>query len=149
MKNSTPLIIFAFAVCTAPVAAQYVAQELPTQTGFGQALGAGGGQVIGGSGYWQGLGYDKLIDLRPPGFDTFGVLGVGGGNQVGYARVDGGIDHALVWSAPQSNTLTCTPRASSHWALLPGRPTASTKLGSVAEVRTWGALCFGRGPQSP
>jgi len=83
---------------------QYTAQILPTESGFGQANGAGGGQIVGAGFYagggpllWEGPPYDTYVNLNPPGFDGAGVLGVGGGKQVGTGRLDDR-SHAILWS---------------------------------------------------
>ncbi|MGI8924743.1 MAG: hypothetical protein ACR2HJ_12065 [Fimbriimonadales bacterium] len=95
---------FLMAICALSVSAQYTVQELPTESEFGWALGAGGGQIIGagfgageGALLWEGPPYDKYVNLHPPGFDGSAVIGVGGGKQGGYGVI-ADRRHAVIWS---------------------------------------------------
>jgi hypothetical protein len=89
--------------------AQYRVVFLPTASGEGWALGAGGGQIVGAGFFqgggpllWEGPPYDKYVRLMPPGFDSAIVRGVGGGFQVGEA-FKGGRQHALIWNGTASS----------------------------------------------
>ncbi|MBA3726209.1 MAG: PEP-CTERM sorting domain-containing protein [Armatimonadetes bacterium] len=105
MKYSKALPTFSLALLSLSAYPQYTAEILPTPNGFGEAMGAGGGQIIGagfgeggGPFLWEGPPYKKYVNLHPAEFDVSAVIGVGGGKQVGYARVQGDRDHALMWS---------------------------------------------------
>lgn len=83
--------------------AQYFAEILPTPSGTGRAVAAGGGQMVGvafGSGggpaLWDGPNHSYQV-LNTNGFIGAEVNGVGGGKQVGYG-IAGGHEHALLWS---------------------------------------------------
>jgi len=102
------ITVFIFAAYGA-ASAQYTVQLLPTPNGGGRAIGAGSGQVIGsafgtggGPALWTAPGY-SYTNMMPNAFNAGELLGVGGGKQAGYARVTGGIDHALAWSGSANN----------------------------------------------
>ena len=84
--------------------AQYTVEILPTPNGGGRVAGAGGGQIVGsafgssgGPALWNAPAY-SYTNMMPSAFNAAELLGVGGGKQVGYARVTDGRDHALIWS---------------------------------------------------
>jgi hypothetical protein len=95
-------LLFA-AVCSCATA-QYKVIFLPTASGEGWALGAGGGQIVGtgffqGGGplLWEGPNYDSYVRLTPPSFDGAEVFGVSGGFQVGRGTKNSR-HHALMWN---------------------------------------------------
>ncbi|MBA3725912.1 MAG: hypothetical protein H0W86_05545 [Armatimonadetes bacterium] len=91
--------------------AQYTAQILPTSTGQGWALGAGGNQIVGtdfaGSLLWTGPDYD-YVHLGADGFDSWGLEGVGGGKQIGTGRLNDR-SHALMWSGSTGSLVDLHP----------------------------------------
>jgi hypothetical protein len=109
-RHLTSFIVFILALTSN---AQYIAEVLPTPSGRGRAMAAGGGQIIGvafgtggGPALWDGPGHN-LIDLASPGYSGVVLQGVGGGTQVGYGVSD--TARALMWTGSPGTVIDLHP----------------------------------------
>jgi hypothetical protein len=69
-----------------------------------QVVGLLGG-AFGHAILWNDFSAEKAVDLNPAGFTGSSALGVGGGQQVGFAELGSGDLHAMVWSGTSQSAL--------------------------------------------